>query len=105
MFCTHRRDSTTTGDRWPSGCINSRLGVPSGNGILEKNAQGDFYGALAIGYGTFGSTNSITVGLATNGALGLTSMPTQYPVPAYPGSLTSVDLNGDGNPDLVVAQL
>ena len=93
---------TTTGDRWPSGCINSRLGVPSGNGILEKNAQGDFYGALAIGYGTFGSTNSITVGLATNGALGLTSMPTQYPVPAYPGSLTSVDLNGDGNPDLVV---
>ncbi len=32
---------TTTGDVWPSGCLNSRLGVPSGNGIIEKTAGGD----------------------------------------------------------------
>lgn len=39
---------TTTGDRWPSGCLNSRLGVPSGNGIVEKTAGGIYYGAVAI---------------------------------------------------------
>ena len=35
---------TTTGDLWPSGCLNSRLGVPSGNGIIEKTAGGIYYG-------------------------------------------------------------
>jgi hypothetical protein len=92
---------TTTGDRWPAGCINSRLGVPSSNAIAEKTAEGNFYVALAISYGIFSSVNSITVGVATNGIIGLTSDPVEYPLSEYPGTLTSVDLNGDGNPDLV----
>ena len=62
---------TTTGDLWPNGCLNSRLGVPSGNGIVEKTAGGIYYGAAAITYGLFGSSTSITVGIANSGTTAL----------------------------------
>src|SRR5271166_4379605 len=93
---------TTTGDVWPNGCLNSRLGVPSGNGIVEKTAGGIYYGAVAISYGMFGSTTSITVGIGNSAGDALESSPTSYTTPGMPATLTSVDLNGDGNPDLVV---
>src|SRR5271166_2168221 len=92
----------TTGDVWPNGCLNSRLGIPSGNGIVEKTAGGIYYGAVAITYGMFGSTNSITVGIGNSAGDALESSPTSYTTPGMPATLTSVDLNGDGNPDLVV---
>jgi len=93
---------TTTGDVWPNGCLNSRLGAPSGNLIVEKTAAGIYYGAVAITYGLFGSTTSITVGIANSAGDALQSSPTSYTTPGMPATLTSVDLNGDGNPDLVV---
>src|SRR5271156_130122 len=92
---------TTTGDVWPNGCLNSRLGVPSGNGIVEKTAGGIYYGATAITYGLFGSSNSIMVGIANSGTTALASM-TSLTTPGIPATLTSVDVNGDGKPDLVV---
>jgi hypothetical protein len=93
---------TTTGDVWPSGCLNSRLGVPSGNGIIEKTAGGIYYGATAITYGLFGSSTSVTVGIANSEATALESTPTSLTTPGMPATLTSVDVNGDGKPDLVV---
>ena len=93
---------TTTGDLWPKGCLNSRLGVPSGNGIIEQTAGGIYYAALAITYGMFGSSNSITVGIGNSAGDALESSPTSYTTPGTPATLTSVDLNGDGKPDLVV---
>ena len=92
---------TTTGDLWPSGCLNSRLGVPSGNGIIEKTAGGIYYGATAITYGLFGSSTSITVGIANSGTTALAST-TSLTTPGMPATLTSVDVNGDGKPDLIV---
>ena len=92
----------TSGDLWPGGCLSSRLGVPSGNGIVEKTAGGIYYGAVAITYGMFGSSNSITVGIANSSGDALESSPTSYTTPGTPATLTSVDLNGDGDPDLVV---
>ena len=92
---------TTTGDVWPNGCLNSRLGVPSGNGIVEKTAGGIYYGAAAITYGLFGSSTSITVGIANSGTTALASM-TSLTTPGMPATLTSVDVNGDGKPDLIV---
>ena len=92
---------TTTGDVWPNGCLNSRLGVPSGNGIVEKTAGGIYYGATAITYGLFGSSNSIMVGIANSGTTALASM-TSLTTPGMPATLTSVDVNGDGKPDLIV---
>ena len=92
---------TTTGDVWPNGCLNSRLGVPSGNGIVEKTAGGIYYGAAAITYGLFGSSTSITVGIANSGTTALESM-TSLTTPGMPATLTSVDVNGDGKPDLIV---
>ena len=92
---------TTTGDVWPNGCLNSRLGVPSGNGIVEKTAGGIYYGAAAITYGMFGSSTSITVGIANSGTTALASM-TSLTTPGMPATLTSVDVNGDGKPDLIV---
>ena len=62
---------TTTGDVWPNGCLSSRLGVPSGNGIVEKTAGGIYYGAAAITYGLFGSQTSIMVGIANSGTTAL----------------------------------
>jgi hypothetical protein len=93
---------TTTGDLWPKGCLNSRLGVPSGNGIIEKTAGGIYYAALAITYGMFGSANSITVGIGNSAGDALASSPTSYTTPGTPATLTSVDLNGDTKPDLIV---
>ena len=92
---------TTTGGVWPNGCLNSRLGVPSGNGIVEKTAGGIYYGAAAITYGLFGSSTSITVGIANSGTTALESM-TSLTTPGMPATLTSVDVNGDGKPDLIV---
>src|ERR1700733_1591734 len=93
---------TTTGALWPSGCLNSRLGVPSGNGIIEKTAGGIYYGATAITYGLFGSSTSVTGGIANSEATALASTPTSLTTPGMPATLTSVDVNGDGKPDLVV---
>ena len=91
----------TTGNRWPSGCTDSRLGVPSGFHIVEQTAAGLYYGALATTYGPFQSQDSITIGLGDESGAGLTSH-TSAATPEVPFTLTSVDLNGDGNPDLVV---
>ena len=96
---------TTTGDLWPNGCLNSRLGVPSDNGIIEKTSGGIYYGALAITYGLFGSSTSITVGIANSSGTALESSPTSLTTPGTPATLTSVDLNDDGNPDLVVVSV
>lgn len=93
---------TTIGDLWPNGCLNSRLGVPSGNGIIERTAGGIYYAALAITYGMFGSSNSITVGIGNSAGDALESSPTSYTTPRTPATLTSVDLTGNGKPDLVV---
>src|SRR5271156_1220210 len=92
---------TTTGDVWPNGCLNSRLGVPSGNGIVEKTAGGIYYGAAAITYGLFGSSTAITVGIANSETTALEST-TSLTTPGMPATLTSVDINGDGKPDLIV---
>jgi len=91
----------TTGNRWPNGCTDSRLGVPSGFHIVEQTAAGLYYGALATTYGPFQSQDSITIGLGDESGTGLTSH-TSAATPEVPFTLTSVDLNGDGNPDLVV---
>jgi FG-GAP-like repeat len=92
---------STTGDVWPNGCLNSRLGVPSGNGIIEKTAGGIYYGATAITYGLFGSSTAITVGIANSETTALEST-TSLTTPGMPATLTSVDVNGDGKPDLIV---
>src|SRR5271170_1487836 len=92
---------TTTGGVWPSGCLNSRLGVPSDNFIVEKTAGGIYYGAAAITYGPFGSSTSITVGIANSDLTALASS-TSLTTPGMPATLTSVDVNGDGKPALIV---
>src|SRR5271156_2122092 len=91
----------TTGGVWPSGCLNSRLGGPSDNFIVEKTAGGIYYGAAAITYGPFGSSTSITVGIANSDLTALASS-TSLTTPGMPATLTSVDVNGDGKPDLIV---
>jgi hypothetical protein len=91
----------TTGDRWPNGCVDSRLGVPSGFHIVEQTEAGLYYGALATTYGPFQSQDSITVGIGNESATGLASH-TSAATPEVPFTLSSIDLNGDGNPDLVV---
>ncbi len=93
---------TTTGDRWPAGCLSSRLGASSGNGIVEKNSNGLYYGALAISYGLLGRQNAISVATGNSSLTRIGSGPTSLSIPAVPGCITSVDLNGDGNPDLVL---
>ncbi len=93
---------TTTGDQWPSGCTTSRLGAPSGNGAVEKTSGGIYYAALAISYGLFGRQNAISVGIANSNFTALASPITPLGVPAVPSTLTSIDVNGDSKPDLIV---
>jgi hypothetical protein len=92
---------TTTGDKWASGCADSRIGVPSGSAIFEETASGSYYGAIGISYGFFYDTNNVSVRTATSDLSNISS-PTNLPLPGVPATLTSVDLNKDGNPDLVV---
>ena len=75
--------------------------MPSGNGIVEKTAGGIYYGATAITYGLFGSSTSIMVGIANSGTTALAST-ALLTTPGMPATLTSVDVNGDGKPDLIV---
>ncbi len=91
---------TTAGDR-PIGCADSRLGVPSNYAIIEKTGAGAYYFASATTYGLFASNTAITVGLFNDDNTTVVST-TPYEVPGTPSTLTSVDLNGDGKPDLVV---
>ena len=76
--------------------------MPSGNGIIEKTSGGIYYGAVAITYGMFGSSTAITTGIANAGGTALESSPTSITTPGTPATLTSIDVNGDGKPDLIV---
>lgn len=92
---------TTKGDQWTNGCADTRIGVPSGVGIIEKNSSGLYYGAMPTSYLNSALTDSISVGSFTADATSITPLAT-YALPGTVASLTSVDLNGDGNPDLIV---
>jgi hypothetical protein len=92
---------STTADVWPSGCADSRLGVPSNYAIIEQSAAGIYYFAMASTYGLLSSSTAITVGVFNSAATAVAST-TESAVPGTPSTLTSIDVNGDGKPDLVV---
>ncbi len=92
---------TTTGDEWPTGCDDSRLGVPSDYAAVEETSGGTLYGALALTYGVLESSTSVTTAIGNSSATAFASK-SSLAVPGTPATLTSVDVNSDGNPDLVV---
>ena len=89
---------TTTGDVWPNGCLSSRLGVSSGNGIVERSPA-DITARPRL-LTACSERDSITVGSQT--AARLACVHDSADDARKPATLTSVDVNGDGEPDLIV---
>lgn len=91
---------TTTGNTWPSGCADSKLGAPSDFAAIGETSGGTFYGALALTYGLLQSQTSVTTAIGNGSATAFASKGS-LAVPGIPATLTLVDVNSDGNPDLI----
>lgn len=95
---------TTTGDRWPDGCADTRLGTASDFAIAQTTKSGNLYLAFTASYGPFNSNPGVTVFELNASNTAVTSMK-EYSTPYTPSMLTSLDVTGDGIPDLVVLSL
>ncbi|MGC1343614.1 MAG: FG-GAP-like repeat-containing protein [Candidatus Binataceae bacterium] len=91
---------TTTGDTWPDGCVDSKLGAPSDFAAIGESSSGIFYGALALTYGLLQSQTSVTTAIGNSSATAFASK-SSLAVPGTPTTLTLVDVNSDGKPDLI----
>jgi Bacterial Ig-like domain (group 3)/FG-GAP-like repeat len=86
---------TTTPDQFPNGCVDPSLGTTSNIfQFLGQGKNGQTLLALPAANGV--STQGVSAGQTT-----FPSMPTIQMTPTPPITITSGDLNKDGNPDIV----
>jgi hypothetical protein len=91
----------TVADQWLNGCADSIAGQPSSYVALERTSGGSSYLALAVFYKLFSSKNAVTLYSVDDSFTSISSMGT-LATPEQPGTLVSIDVSGDGKPDLVV---
>ena len=87
---------TTTPDQWPQGCTVSPLGVPSEFLAVERLSSGAYEVDFALD-----NADSVTVD-TTDVPLTSVQSSNNYATPGIAATLLSVDVTGDGKPDLVV---